>query len=118
MRESAELRKAGLQYKGNLQLCDWNVRPAVGPVPQELYPESGAVGMQLASQKEAAGEQAHHAKGLESALRQLEERCADLKEASAGHEERAREAAAEAAKAARAGEQLMVRLAYTSTTSA
>ena len=75
------------------------------------------MGLQLAAQKEAAGKQTHHAKGLESALRQLEERCADLKEASAGHEERAREAAAEAAKAARAGEQLTVSLACTPTPS-
>lgn len=65
--------------------------------------------VQLAGQKEAMGEQAHHARGLESALRQLEERCADLKEASAGHEERARDAASEAARAARVGEQLTVR---------
>ena len=70
--------------------------------------------VQLAAQKEAAGEQAHHARGRESALRQLEERCADLKEASAGHEERARAAAAEAAKAARAIEQLTVSPVHTS----
>ncbi len=64
--------------------------------------------LQLAAQKEVMGEQAHSAKGLEGALRQLEERCADLKEASSGHEERAREAAAEAAKAARINEKLTV----------
>lgn len=64
--------------------------------------------LQLAAQKEVMGEQAHNAKGLEAALHQLEERCTDLKEASSGHEERAREAAAEAAKAARTNEKLAV----------
>ena len=53
-------------------------------------------------------EQAHSAKSMEGALRQLEERCADLREAASGHEERARGAAAEAAKAQRAIEKLMV----------
>ena len=65
-------------------------------------------GPQLAAQKEVAAEQAQHARGLEGALRQLEERCAELKQASAGHEERGREAAAETAKAARAVEKLTV----------
>ncbi|CAK0779091.1 hypothetical protein CVIRNUC_004694 [Coccomyxa viridis] len=64
----------------------------------------------LAAQKEVAAEQAQHARGLEGALRQLEERCAELKQASAGHEERGREAAAETAKAARAVEKLTAEL--------
>ena len=63
---------------------------------------------QLAAQREVAAEQAQHAKGLEGALRQLEERCAELKQASAGHEERGRDAAAETTKAARAVEKLTV----------
>ena len=63
---------------------------------------------QLVAQKEVAAEQAQHARGLEGTLRQLEERCAELKQASAGHEERGREAAAETAKAARAVEKLTV----------
>lgn len=53
-------------------------------------------------------EQAHSAKGMEGTLRQLEERCTDLREAASGHEERARGAAAEAAKAQRAIDKLMV----------
>ena len=64
--------------------------------------------LQLVAQKEVAAEQGQHARGLEGTLRQLEERCAELKQASAGHEERGREAAAETAKAARAVEKLTV----------
>ena len=64
--------------------------------------------VQLAAQKEVMAEQAHSAKSMEGALRQLEERCADLREAASGHEERARSTATEAAKAQRAIDKLMV----------
>lgn len=53
-----------------------------------------------------AAEQAHSAEGAQAALAQLQERCADLREAASGHEERARGAAAEAAKASRALDKL------------
>lgn len=65
---------------------------------------------QVAAQKEVMAEQSERVRDLEAGSRQLEERCAELKEASAGHDERARAASAEVLKGNRIIEKLMVRL--------
>lgn len=65
---------------------------------------------QVAAQKEVMAEQSERVRDLEAGSRQLEERCAELKEASAGHDQRARAASAEVLKGNRIIEKLMVRL--------
>ena len=65
---------------------------------------------QVAAQKEVMAEQSERVRDLEAGTRQLEERCAELKDAAAGHEERARAASAEVLKGNRIIEKLMVRL--------
>ncbi len=63
---------------------------------------------QVAAQKEVVAEQSERIKDLEAGTRQLGERCAELKEASAGHDERACAAAAEVLKGNRIIEKFMV----------
>jgi hypothetical protein len=53
-------------------------------------------------------EQLERIRDLEASASQLEARCSELKEASAGHEARGREALAELGKAGRAVEKLTV----------
>lgn len=65
--------------------------------------------VQVAAQREVLSEQSERMKDFEASTRQLEERCAELKEAAAQHDERAKAAAAEALKANRAIEKLSVR---------
>lgn len=64
---------------------------------------------QVTAQKEVMAEQSERVRDLEAGMRQLEERCTELKEAAAGHEERARAASAEVLKGNRIIEKLMVR---------
>ena len=65
---------------------------------------------QVVAQKEVMAEQSERVRDLEAGTRQLEERCAELKDAAAGHEERARAASSEVLKGNRIIEKLMVRL--------
>lgn len=65
--------------------------------------------MQLQAQNEVIEQQRGRIRDLESSVRQLEERCSDLRGVAAGHEARAKEAAQEVAKANQAVERLEVR---------
>eukprot|EP00891_Asterochloris_glomerata_P008911 jgi/Astpho2/8911/Aster-x0832 len=58
------------------------------------------------AQRDVIGEQNERCRDLEASTRQLEERCSELKEASGGHEARAREEAAEVLKGNRIIEKL------------
>ena len=65
--------------------------------------------LQVLAQRDVIGEQNERCRDLEASTRQLEERCSELKEASGGHEARAREEAAEVLKGNRIIEKLTVR---------
>lgn len=67
------------------------------------------VSMQVQAQKDHLAEQNQRCKDLEAAARQLKERCTELKESAAGHELRAKEAAAEVLKGNRIIEKVSVR---------
>ena len=56
---------------------------------------ANAIALQLQAQKDHIAEQNQRCRDLEASTRQLEERCSELKESSAGHELRAKDAAAE-----------------------
>jgi len=60
------------------------------------------------AQKDHIAEQHQRCKDLEASSRQLEERCSELKESAAGHELRAKEAAAEVLKGNRIIEKVSV----------
>ena len=64
--------------------------------------------MQVQAQKDHLAEQNQRCKDLEASTRQLEERCSELKESAAGHELRAKEAAAEVLKGNRIIEKVSV----------
>lgn len=64
--------------------------------------------VQLQVQKDHIGEQNQRCRDLEASTRQLEERCSELKESAAGHELRAKEAAAEVLKGNRIIEKVSV----------
>ena len=66
------------------------------------------VSMQVQAQKDHLAEQNQRCKDLEASTRQLEERCSELKESAAGHELRAKEAAAEVLKGNRIIEKVSV----------
>ena len=66
------------------------------------------VSMQVQAQKDHQAEQNQRCKDLEASTRQLEERCSELKESAAGHELRAKEAAAEVLKGNRIIEKVSV----------
>lgn len=66
------------------------------------------VWLQVQAQKDHIAEQNQRCKDLEASSRQLEERCSELKEAAAGHELRAKEAAAEVLKGNRIIEKVSV----------
>ncbi|EIE25806.1 hypothetical protein COCSUDRAFT_1459, partial [Coccomyxa subellipsoidea C-169] len=76
----------------------------------ELRAKLRAAEEKVAAQKEVVAEQRERIKDLEAGTRQLGERCAELKEASAGHDERARAAAAEVLKGNRIIEKFMADL--------
>ena len=65
--------------------------------------------LQVLAQRDVICEQNERCRDLEASTRQLEERCSELKEASGGHEARAREEAAEVLKGNRIIEKLTVR---------
>ena len=64
--------------------------------------------LQLQAQKDHIAEQNQRCRDLEASTRQLEERCSELKESAAGHELRAKEAAAEVLKGNRIIEKVSV----------
>lgn len=64
--------------------------------------------LQLQAQKDHIAEQNQRCRDLEASTRQLEERCSELKESSAGHELRAKDAAAEILKGNRIIEKVSV----------
>ena len=64
--------------------------------------------MQVQAQKDHLAEQNQRCRDLEASTRQLEERCSELKESAAGHELRAKEAAAEVLKGNRIIEKVSV----------
>jgi len=64
--------------------------------------------VQVLAQKDHIAEQNQRCKDLEASSRQLEERCSELKESAAGHEVRAKEAAAEVLKGNRIIEKVSV----------
>lgn len=64
--------------------------------------------VQLQAQKDHIAEQNQRCRDLEASTRQLEERCLELKESAAGHELRAKEAAAEVLKGNRIIEKVSV----------
>lgn len=66
------------------------------------------ISMQVQAQKDHLAEQNQRCKDLEASARHLEERCSELKESAAGHELRAKEAAAEVLKGNRIIEKVSV----------
>lgn len=69
--------------------------------------------MQVQAQRDHIAEQSQRCKDLEASTRQLEERCSELKESAAGHELRAKEAAAEVLKGNRIIEKVSVSATFT-----
>ena len=69
---------------------------------------ANAIALQLQAQKDHIAEQNQRCRDLEASTRQLEERCSELKESSAGHELRAKDAAAEILKGNRIIEKVSV----------
>ena len=63
---------------------------------------------QTQAQNEIIEQQRSRVRELETSVRQLEARCADLRDASAGHDQRAKEAQAEVVKGNHIIEKLMV----------
>ena len=76
------------------------------------YWHSAHVGMQVQAQREHIAEQNQRCRDLEASTRQLDERCSELKESAAGHELRAKEAAAEVLKGNRIIEKVSVRTTF------
>ena len=75
---------------------------------QKNKPDWHSFSLQVQAQKDHIAEQNQRCKDLEASNRQLEERCAELKESAAGHEVRAKEAAGEVLKGNRIIEKVSV----------